>query len=251
MQLFADNSRACQFISGDIKIGSCIPLHSCDVTSLSSISFIREIRGSLIVQCCTGLTELADLQGLRTVSGSLFIYFNINLVTITGFASLNNVTSLQISQHPRLRAVTGFSNLSLISGYLEIDRNPVLNDLGGLRSLQTLQGTEVILGHALILTYNTNLTSLSGLVGLSEILYGTVHIEGNIRLCYAGYPQWGVGSYPVRPAVVGGVDVGIDWRSKFSLSVPEWQYTWNVAGGGYPTLLIQNNSPLSDCGKCL
>ena len=249
LQLFADASRTCQSINGDVRIGSCNPLHSCDVTSLSAISFIPEIRGSLSIQCCPALTELSDFQSLRTVSGSIFIYFNLNLATISGFASLNNITSLQISQNPKLLTVTGFTVLFLISGYLEIDRNPVLHDIGGLRSLRTIRGTEVILGHALIVTYNTNLTSLSDFIGLSDILYGTVHVEGNTRLCYAGYPQWGVGSYPIRPEVVGGVDVGIDWRSKLSFSVPEWTYTWNVAGGGYPTLLIQNNAPLTECGK--
>lgn len=158
---------------------------------------------------------------------------------------------MRISQHPKLQRVTGFTNLALISGYLEIDRNPILYDLDGFRSLRTIQGAEVILGHALILTYNTNLTSLSGFGGLLEILYGTVHIEGNTRLCYAGYPQWSVGSYPLRPEVVGGVDVGIDWRTKLGENISSWYYTWNVAGGGYPTLLIQNNSPLSNCGECV
>lgn len=249
MRSFANSAIGCQSIDGNINIGSCNPLLSCDVTSLSPINFVSVISGSLQIRCCDRLTEISDFQNLQTVSGSIFIYFNRNLAAISGFGSLRNVTSLQISQHPRLRSVTGFSRLSQISGYLEIDRNPYLIDIGGFMSLRTIQGTEVILEHALTVTYNTNLTSLSGLVSLSDILYGTVHIEGNTRLCYAGYPQWMVGTYPVRPEVVGGVDVGIDWRSKLGGRVPSWQYTWGVAGGGYPTLLIQNNAPLSECGE--
>lgn len=159
------------------------------------------------------------------------------------------MTNLQIAQNPKLLRVTGFSGLSTISGYLEIDRNPALYDISGFRSLQAVQGTEVILGHALILTYNTNLTSLSGFSSLSSIQSGTVHIEGNTRLCYAGYPQWRAGSYPVRSEVVGGVDVGIDWRSRLGDNVPIWQYTWRVVDGGYPTLLVQNNAPSSECGE--
>ena len=159
------------------------------------------------------------------------------------------MTNLQIAQNSKLSRVTGFSGLSTISGYLEIDRNPALYDISGFRSLQTIQGAEVILGHALTLTYNTNLTDLSGFSSLSSIQLGTVHIEGNTRLCYAGYPQWRVGSYPVRPEVVGGVDVGIDWRSRLADNVPIWQYTWRVVDGGYPTLLIQNNAPSGDCGE--
>ncbi len=184
-----------------------------------------------------------------SVIGSISIYFNQNLTIISGFTSLRNVTNLQIAQNPKLSRVTGFSRLSTIAGYLEIDRNSALYDISGFRSLQTIQGAEVILGHALTLTYNTNLTSLSGFVSLSSIQLGTVHIEGNIRLCYAGYPQWRVGSYPVRPEVVGGVNVGIDWRSRLSDNVPTWQYTWREVDGGYPTLLIQNNAPTSDCGE--
>ena len=249
-QLATDlSSKDCSsIISGDLNIGA--PHPPCTITSLSPINSIVEIRGSLTIQYCTGLTDIANFHFLN-VSGSIFIYFNQNLVTITGFTSLRNVTSLQIAQNPKLQRVSGFSVLSVISGYLEIDRNPSLYDLSGFRSLQTIQGTEVISGHALTLMYSTNLTSLSGFASLSNILFGTVHIEGNTQLCYAGYPQWTVGSYPVRPEVVGGVDVGIDWRSRLDENVPLWQYTWRVVGGGYPTLLIQNNAPLSDCGESI
>ena len=239
------SSKVCSVISGDLIIGAP---HFCTVTSLSPINSIVEIQGSLSIQYCPRLTDIADFQSLVSVTGSISVYFNQNLTAISGFSSLRNVTNLQITQNPELLTVTGFSRLSVISGYFEIDRNPALYSISGFRLLQTIQGTEVILGHALTLTYNTNLTDLSGFSSLSRIQFGTVHIEGNTRLCYAGYPQWRVGSYPVRPEVVGGVDVGIDWRSRLGENVPIWQYTWRVLHGGYPTLLIQNNAPSSDCG---
>lgn len=249
-QLASDlNSKACSIISGDLIIGSPQPQPLCAITTLSPITSIIEIQGSLVIQNCSTLTDIADFQSLVNVTGSISIYFNQNLTTVSGFTSLRNVTNLQIAQNPKLSRVTGFSSLSMISGYLEIDRNSALYDISGFRSLQTIQGAVVILGHALTLTYNTNLTSLSGFTSLSSIQLGTVHIEGNTRLCYAGYPQWRMGSYPVRPEVLGGVDVGIDWRSRLDDNVPNWQYTWRVPDGGYPTLLIQNNAPSSDCGE--
>jgi hypothetical protein len=247
-QLAADLlSKACSVISGSLDIGSS--QSSCTITTLSPITSIREIQGSLSIQYCSTLTQITDFQSLVSVTGSISIYFNQNLATIGGFSSLRNVTNLQISQNPKLQRVTGFSGLSTISGYLEIDRNPSLYDISGFRLLQMIQGADVILGHVLTLTYNTNLTNLSVFSRLSSIQLGTVHIEGNTRLCYAGYPQWREGSYPVRPEVVGGVDVGIDWRTRLDENVPIWQYTWRVVDGGYPTLLIQNNAPSSDCGE--
>ena len=240
-------SKACSVITGNLNIGSShLP---CSITTLSPITSIIEIQGSLSIQSCSTLTQITDFQSLVSVTGSISIYFNQNLATIGGFSLLRNVTNLQISQNPKLQGVTAFSRLSMISGYLEIDRNPSLYDISGFRSLQTIQGAEVILGHALTLTYNTNLTDLSVFSGVSNIQLGTIHIEGNTRLCYAGYPQWRAGSYPLRPEVVGGVDVGIDWRTRLDDNVPIWQYTWRVVDGGYPTLLIQNNAPSSDCGE--
>lgn len=71
---------------------------------------------------------------------------------------------------------------------------------------------------------------------------------GNTQLCYAGYPTWNFGSYLARPPVGNGEDVGIDWRTRLR-NDEVWQYTWGVAGGGYPTLVVQNNAPAGSCSK--
>ena len=154
-----------------------------------------------------------------------------------------------MSQNPKLTSVSAFSSLSTLAGYLAIQYNPVLTSLAGFSQLSSIEGQQVVSGHALVLLFNTNLTSLASLSRLQTILYGTVHIEGNTALCYAGYPTWSLNTYlPRLDDSVSGSDQGIDWRSKLSQS-EEWQYTWGVAGGGYPTLYIQNNVPEGSCGK--
>ena len=153
-----------------------------------------------------------------------------------------------IAQNPKLQTVSGFNQLSTIDGYLEIDRNTALTSVSGLRGLTTIQGNKLVSGHALSVIYNTGLTSLAGFQSLTTVSYGTVRIEGNRALCYAGYPQWGEGEFVVRTGSTTE-DKGIDWRTLLLPGINEWQYTWGVVGGGYPTLLIQNNALSGSCGE--
>ena len=220
----------------------------CDVTSFSALDSVTEIQGSLVIQCCSALEEIGGFSSLLQIAGSLVVYYNQNLRSISGFGALQTVTNIEISQNMILQAVSGLGNLPTIQGYLQIDGNVALSDLDGLQSLQTIQGDELVAGHALNVLYNTNLNSLRGFRSLSTISYGTVHIEGNTNLCFAGYPQWNVGSYPPRlPS--GSGDVGIDWRTRLATGVPDWQYTWGVAG--FPTLVVQNNAARSNCSESL
>lgn len=156
--------------------------------------------------------------------------------------------SIVIAQNPKLVTVSGLSQLQTIDGHLDIDRNTALTSVSGLRRLMMIRGSQLVSGHALSLTYNTGLTSLEGFHALSSILYGTVRVEGNTALCYAGYPQWGDGVYVVRSGS-NTEDKGIDWRSVILQGANEWQYTWDVPGGGYPTLIVQNNAATGGCGE--
>ncbi len=153
--------------------------------------------------------------------------------------------SLEISQNGNLTVVSGFGSLTVVEGYLQVDHNRLLHQLDGLGAVVDIRGSELVAGHALNILYNPILPDLRWLRNLTQIGFGTVHIEGNAVLCYAGYPQWGAGIYSPRPP---GGDKGIDWRTLLQ-GVPDWQYTWGDVGGGYPTLVIQNNAAYEDCGE--
>lgn len=219
------------------------------MTGFTPLRGVTGITGTLSIQCCNSITDISGFSALIKL-GSLRIYYNSELVMISGFLSLTNVHgSVTISQNRKLTHISGLSSLHTIEGYLAIERNTVLSDLSGLRQLATLSGAQLSSGHALSVTYNVQLMDLSGLANIRNISYGTVRIEGNTALCYAGYPTWQQGAYPVRPhPSMAGADVGIDWRTRLS-GVEPWQSTWGVQGGGFPTLLIQDNALSENCSK--
>ena len=198
------------------------------------------------MQCCSVLEESSGLSALTIVSGTLRIYYNQHLHTVGGFGALRSVGNLEISQNGNLTRILGLSALEMIDGHLQISHNQRLVDLDGLSNLRSIGGSHLVAGHALNVLYNPVLLDLRWLRNLTQIEFGTVHIEGNLLLCYAGYPQWTVGGFNARPP---SGDRGIDWRTLLSVGVPTWQYSWGVEGGGYPTLVIQNNSPYDQCGE--
>lgn len=215
----------------------------CGVTNLSSLRRLKTIAGDLTIQCCASLTALSGLDALTGVGGSLVLYFNQNLTTFGGLPMLTRVNrSVEISQNVQLATVSAFASLQTIGGSLLIANNPALTSVGGFAALQTIKGEELeAAGHALSVLYNTALTDLSGFAGLVNVTFGTVHIEGNTKLCFAGYPTW-AGDSAYLPRLVDG-DRGIDWRQK--LKGPQWQFTWNISG--IPTLVIQQNG--ISCGE--
>ena len=222
----------------------------CTLTSLARLDNVENIEGSITIQCCHELISLNMFPSLTSFTGDLRIYYNRELTMISGLGQLPSLDgSIVISQNSKLTGIRGFNALRTVTGYLAIQYNPVLTSLAGFSQLSSIGGQEILSGHALTLLYNINLTNLAGFSNLESIAYGTVHIEGNTALCYAGYPTWTVGSYSARmDDSVSEIDRGIDWRTKQS-GVEQWQYTWGVQGEGYPTLYIQNNAPNGNCGE--
>lgn len=177
----------CTLINGDLRIGHRDCATPCNVTGFSPLVGVTTIMGSLSIQCCNKLTDLSGFGSVSKILGDLTVYYNSELATITGFSVLQSVQgSLSVSQNTKLLSIRGLSSLSVVCGYLAIQRNVALTGLDGLRQLSELKGEELLSGHALSVTYNTQLASLSGLENILNISYGTVHIEGNTALCYAG-----------------------------------------------------------------
>ena len=216
---------------------------ACHISSFSALDSLVEITGSLSVQCCPSLEQLSRFGSLTSLRGSLVVHYNQNLRDISGFGELGGIGNIRISQNGNLTAISGFGMLKVINGYLQLDRNTALSNMNGFGNLEVIHGDELVAGHALNILYNTDLQDLRAFRNLNNISYGTVHIEGNTDLCYAGYPQWREGSYASRPP---SGDVGIDWRTRLK-SDAHWQYTWGV--DGFPTLVVQNNAETDNCGE--
>ena len=225
-------------------------LHACSTSyrnfmKISQSNFFS-FPGSLIIQCCHLLVELSGPSDLTDIGGTLRVYYNERLDTVSGFNGVTSLGSLEISQNPNLTQVSALSSLGTVNGHLQIDHNQRLVDLDGLSNIRTIGGASLVAGHALNVLYNPSLLDLRWLRNLTRIEFGTVHIEGNSALCYAGYPQWTEGGFNTRPPAG---DRGIDWRRLLGSGVPRWQYSWGVLGGGYPTLVVQYNAEYEECSK--
>ena len=233
----------------------CQP-HPVNGLTSSSISKLEDVIASssptLRIEC---LTELEAVSGLDTVTRlrGLIIQYNPSLESITGLNHLTEIDGeLTINQNWRLKTFNGLSSLRRIENFLRVERNPNLTSLDAMPRLRRIGGDVLFGSYAVSVLENWKLTTLSGLRSLSSITWGTVHIEGNPRLCFAGYPQWPTGSvlhsYVRRPAVESNqADLGVDWRSV--LDSPAWMWQWRRTG--IPTLLIRNNAPWDKCGRSI
>lgn len=231
----------CQQINGSLILGDQDCTTPCTISNFTPLTNLQSITGSLVIQCCNTLTSIPAIPRLTSILGTLQIYYNAGIQTIASIV-LATVGNVEISQNGLLRTIDSLQ-VSQIKGYLSVSYNPSLSSITGLTSLVTIQGNELVNGHALVLLHNRALTDISGLRALDTIEHGTVHIEGNTQLCYSGYPRWTYGSYGQRYSTG---DRGIDWRSKLALQ-NSWQFTWD--GNGVPTLNIQDNGNHSTCGN--
>lgn len=230
-------------IKGDVLIGSEICNKQSPITSLSSMSSVRNITGKLKVSC---LPMLASLDGFDNVVhlGGLEIDSNVALKRIEAFNKLTQLSgSLVVTNNVNLVTIAGFNALTEVRDYVQIDRNWNLTSLTGLKQLGQITGKSLSGGYfALSVANNFRLESLEGFRSLKTVSEGTVHIEGNRRLCFAGYPIWNYGEYKLRPQ--NALDKGIDWRTiLFTNQTRLWKWT----SGSIPTLLIQHNGDLGEC----
>lgn len=103
------------------------------------------------------ITNLDGLNGLTSITKSLFILNNPSLTSLSGLSNLSNIgVELTLDNNDALTNLTGLENLPFIGGTLTITGNAVLN------SLSALSGVEYING-SLLVSYNPQLTDLSGL----------------------------------------------------------------------------------------
>jgi len=112
--------------------------------------------------------DMTLLSNVKRINGSLFIYNNINLITLEGLNKLESLYGLHIGpkytdQHvSNLIDINGLNNLKSIKGFLYITNNYHLTNIEGLEGLSNISNRCLIFG-------NTILNSLDGLNKLQSI----------------------------------------------------------------------------------
>ena len=145
-------------VTGFLVIGSS---EYNDITDLSPLVNLEKIDDYLGIWYCQSLLEIDGLNNLTDV-GSLTIYDNTFLTSITGFKSLKSLNgSLYIQDNYRLTDMSGFSGLEHIGETLEVGNN-ALTDLSGLQSLKYV-------GTYLSIYFNLSLLNIDGLSNLRDV----------------------------------------------------------------------------------
>lgn len=181
-------------IDGNLLIGSLDNILT-DVKDLSPLCGLLEVSGNLEV-VYTSLETLEGLNNLKSVDGSLFIFLNdallslsslesfINagdlfisgssLTSLKGLEQIDSVKNLSLSGNLALPNLAGLENISSVTGSLGISDNPLLENLSALNNIKgNVEYLGVIRNEALI-----NLDGLSNITSVSI----NFEISGNSKL---------------------------------------------------------------------
>jgi gliding motility-associated-like protein len=136
----------------------------------------------------TGLAQIDGFNNIQIIGdlnpswGNLNISDNNNLISITGFALLNELKgALDITAHSKLVMIDGFLTLTKIRS-LNIVAN---DDLTNLNGLQNLINVEIIGGSAISVRRNPSLNDCSALCDLltQGTVLGTIYFGNNPSKC--------------------------------------------------------------------
>lgn len=137
---FASNYPDCKNISGDVTISGG------SITSLSGLSQLTSIQGSLTIQSNTSLSSLNGLNNLTCVNGSLIIDSNSSLTSISALGDLRSLHgNLEISNNASLPNLTGLHHIAGINGSLTILNNEALTSLTGLENIKNTTFTNLVI----------------------------------------------------------------------------------------------------------
>lgn len=178
--------------NGELNIEFCDSL-----TNLSGLENINSM-GTLSIVLCGKIIDLTGLQGLTSINyGSLFIYANVSLTTLSGLNNLSTVEKgIEITDNYALININGLESLSSIEGII-INTNLSLFNLQGLENLTTVDqdfelfgnnalydlsglGNLTTIGGMFSINDNGGLTSLSGLNNFDSAAH--LYITGNTSL---------------------------------------------------------------------
>lgn len=166
-------------IDGELSIYS-----NEQLADLSAFNNLTSVTGGIEIDGCPALTDIPGFNGIVGTHSALDIRNNQNLTDISGFQGITSIDGqtvtpdLKIIGNPILASVTGFGNLTNVTGSVSMSDNDVLTDLSGLSSLQ--KAGQVSL-------YYNGLTQLNDFASLEEI--GFLDVQRNASLVSLGLPK--------------------------------------------------------------
>jgi len=125
----------CTEIDGDLTISGT------DIEDLRVLRNINHISGSLLIENNPILSSLDGLDNITSINGQVFIRNNIGLINLEGLNSLQSANGITIFNNQSLQTLNGLNSLSTISSVgISINKNPSLQDITALLTLQTVVG---------------------------------------------------------------------------------------------------------------
>lgn len=199
------------------------------------------VTGNLTVSA-TQLADFSALNSLVEVGGDFRVGSNRALTTLNGLQQLRRVGGqIQIYDVPQLTGVSGLSSLSRANSFQIF--------FAGISSLQGLENLKIV--HDIALMYNSSLTDLGGLSGLTSLKELSLHGAGITSLTAFSNVHdlsWlaldGVGVTTLDG--LGGVSdlAELQISNCPALTSLTALGTASVSGG----LMLANNPMLRDCG---
>ncbi|XP_070554330.1 uncharacterized protein [Ptychodera flava] len=147
---------------------------NCDITTLTSLTSVKEILGELCLIRVPTVESLSGLENLQHVGG-IVLQRNQNLTSAGICNSIDgrenaSIGKVDIRSNPKLENLAVLRNIKHITGDLRLERNILLNDL------TTLENVEIVDGDVYLMS--TRLLTLGALKNLREV-GGSLNIVGN------------------------------------------------------------------------
>ncbi len=152
----------CRVVNGFITITGN------DITSLDSLSSIREVKGDLVVRYTTKLKSLNGLSNIENVALGFIIIFNDSLQVIDQFNALKSASYIDIQDNNQITAINGF-NAVANTGKITLQDHKKLESINAFHGLNKASD--------IFITNNKMLKSITGFN--SGVEYGGVKIDKN------------------------------------------------------------------------
>ena len=170
---FAQTYPNCTELKGSLFLRQ-EPNAEVPILNLNGLQPITRIAGSLSIEN-TVLANLAGLEKLQDIGGTLNVTGNNNLLSVVGLDSLSRIgEDFSFFENTQLESLNNLAALTQVGREFVLFGNPLLPNLEGLQNLTTIGGE-----FALVL--NASLSNLDGLLGVST-LGGSITLDGNESL---------------------------------------------------------------------